>query len=140
MNKITQTIVTAGAKGADIDVFACAVAYAELLRLEGHEATPVIADSFTSSVTPSILKWGAEYKTEYEPDGSENFVLVDISDPDDIKFVSEAGTANNPKAVAIFGVKAFVASITDSVLEKFDVSFIWKKGRKWDLRIFSQIL
>lgn len=77
-----KTIVTAGAKGADIDVFACAVAYAELLRLEGHDVLPVIADSFTSSVTPSILEWGAEYKTEYEPDGSEQFVLVDISDPD----------------------------------------------------------
>jgi len=77
-----KTIVTAGAKGADIDVFACAVTYAELLNLEGHDAIPVIAGSFTSSVTPSILKWGAEYKTEYEPDGSEGFVLVDISDPD----------------------------------------------------------
>lgn len=82
MNTNSRTIVTAGAKGADIDVFACAVAYAELLRLEGHEATPIIAGSFTSSVTPSILKWGAEYKTEYKPDSSENFVLVDISDPD----------------------------------------------------------
>jgi inorganic pyrophosphatase/exopolyphosphatase len=77
-----KTIVTAGAKGADIDVFACVVAYAELLRHEGHEAIPVIAGSFTSSVTPSILKWGAEYKTECKPDGLENFVLVDISDPD----------------------------------------------------------
>ena len=77
-----KTIVTAGAKGADIDVFACAIAYAELLRLEEREAIPVIAGSFTSSVTPSILKWNAEYKTEYEPDGSEGFVLVDISDPD----------------------------------------------------------
>lgn len=77
-----KTIVTAGAKGADIDVFACAIAYAELLRLEGHEAIPVIAGSFTSSVTPSILKCDAEYKTEYESDGIESFVLVDISDPD----------------------------------------------------------
>lgn len=77
-----KTIVTAGAKGADIDVFACAIAYAELMHFEGHEAIPVIAGSFTSSVTPSILKWDAEYKTKYESDGSENFVLVDISDPD----------------------------------------------------------
>jgi inorganic pyrophosphatase/exopolyphosphatase len=77
-----KTIVTAGAKGADIDVFACAIAYAELLRLEGYEAIPAVVGSFTSSVTPSLLKWGAEYKTEYEPNGSESFVLVDISDPD----------------------------------------------------------
>lgn len=77
-----KTIVTAGAKGADIDVFACATAYAELLNLEGHDTIPVVAGSFTSTVTPSILEWGAEYKTEYEPNGTEQFVLVDISDPD----------------------------------------------------------
>jgi inorganic pyrophosphatase/exopolyphosphatase len=77
-----KTIVTAGAKGADIDVFACAIAYAELLRLEGREAIPVVMGSFTSSVTPSVLTWGAEYQTEYVSDGQERFVLVDISDPD----------------------------------------------------------
>ncbi len=85
-----KTIVTARVEGVDIDVFACVIAYVELLRLEGHEAIPVIAGSFTSSVTPSILKWDAEYKTEYEPDGSESFVLVDISDPDHFPaFVSQ---------------------------------------------------
>lgn len=76
-----KTIVTAGAKGADIDVFACAIAYAELLGLEGNESIPVICGSFTSSVTPTILNWGAVYETAYTPDGSEHFVLVDISDP-----------------------------------------------------------
>ncbi len=77
-----KTIVTAEAKGADIDVFACAVAYAELLSLEGKESIPVIPGMFTASVTPSILAWGAKYETIYSSDGSENFVLVDISDPD----------------------------------------------------------
>lgn len=77
-----KTIITAGAKGTDIDVFACVVAYAELLRLEGKEAISVVANSFTASVTPSILEWGAEYQTEYVSDGSERFVMVDISDPD----------------------------------------------------------
>ena len=84
-----NTIVTAGAKGADIDVFACAIAYAELLRLEGRDAIPLVADQFTSTVTTSILKWGAEYKTKYDPDGTESFVLVDISDPEHVPaFVS----------------------------------------------------
>ncbi len=76
-----KTIVTAGWKGADIDVFACAVAYAELLRLEGFEAVAVIPGSFTASVTPSLLELNAPYETSYTPDGSEQFVLVDISDP-----------------------------------------------------------
>lgn len=75
-------VVTAGAKGADIDVLACAIAYAELLKLEGKEAIPVVAGKFTSSVTPTVLGWGAEFQRSYEPAGAERFVMVDISDPD----------------------------------------------------------
>ena len=77
-----KIIVTAGARGADIDVFACAIAYAELLGLDGEEAIPVIVGRLTSSVTPSILSWNAEYSTSYQPDGSEQFVIVDMSDPE----------------------------------------------------------
>lgn len=79
-----KVIVTAGAKGADIDVFGCAVAYAELLRLEGKDATPVISGSFTMSVTPSILEWGAKYERAHTSSETDKFVLVDISDPDHI--------------------------------------------------------
>jgi len=79
-----RIIITAGAKGADIDVFGCAIAYAELLRLEGKEAIPVIAGSFTMSVTPSILEWGAEYEQTHIADDADAFVLVDISDPDHV--------------------------------------------------------
>lgn len=75
-------IITAGARGADIDVFACAIAYAELLNLEGYEAIPVIEGSFTSSATPSLVALNNDYKTSYSPDGSEYFVLVDVSDPE----------------------------------------------------------
>ena len=63
-------------------MFACAVAYAELLNLEGHEAIPVIEGSFTSSATPSLVALNSDYKTSYSPDGSEHFVLVDVSDPE----------------------------------------------------------
>jgi len=77
-----KTIVTAGEKNADIDVLACAIAYAELLNLEGKEAIAVVPGQFTMSVTPSILEWGAKYQSRYISDGSENFVLVDVSDPD----------------------------------------------------------
>jgi inorganic pyrophosphatase/exopolyphosphatase len=76
-----RTIVTAGGKGADIDVFACAIAYAELLRLEGVEAIAVIPGAYTASVTPSILELQVVYQKAYEADGTEKFVLVDISDP-----------------------------------------------------------
>jgi inorganic pyrophosphatase/manganese-dependent inorganic pyrophosphatase len=76
-----KTVVTAGEKGADIDVFACAIAYAELLILRGIHATPVVGGTFTASVTPSVLAWGAPFETTYTPTGSEHYVLVDISDP-----------------------------------------------------------
>ncbi len=73
-------IVTAGAEAADIDVFACAVAYAELLKLEGKNARAVIAGSFTMSVTPSILAWGAVFEKGNIVTDMDDFVLVDISD------------------------------------------------------------
>ena len=81
---MSKIIVTAGRQGADIDVLACVVAYAELLRLEGKEGLPVVAGNFTASVTPSILAWGAQYESSYTPTGTEEFVLVDISEPDHV--------------------------------------------------------
>ncbi len=79
-----RTIVTSGGRGADIDVFACAIAYAELLRFEGEDAVPVVPGAFTMSVTPSILEWGALYERTYTPDPTDRFVLVDISDPEHV--------------------------------------------------------
>lgn len=76
-----RTVVTAGEKGADIDVFACAVAYSELLKLEGIDSVAVVPGSFTASITTSVLAWGANYETKYTPVGTELYVLVDISDP-----------------------------------------------------------
>jgi len=78
-NKI---IVTAGKVGADMDVVACVIAYSELLKLEGKKSIPVIPGEFTASVTPNTLVWANNYQNNYESDGSEDFVIVDISDPD----------------------------------------------------------
>lgn len=65
---------------ADVDVLACAVAYAELLRLEGKDAVAVVSPNFTASVTPTVRTWGGEYATTYEPQ-DDDFVLVDLSVP-----------------------------------------------------------
>lgn len=81
---MSHSIVTGGAKAADIDVLACVVAYAELLTLEGKHGIPVIAGSFTMSVTPSILEWGAKHEKEHNTQADDNFVLVDISDPEHV--------------------------------------------------------
>lgn len=77
-----KVVVTAGAKGADIDVLACVVAYAELLKLEGKESVAVVAGDFTASVTPTVLEWEPKYEKTYVPEGNESYVLVDISDPE----------------------------------------------------------
>lgn len=85
-----KTIVTGGAKGADIDVFGCAVGYAELLRAEGVDAEAVVQGTFTASVTPSILALNGAYLKKYTSQADDNFVLVDISDPDHLpQFVSK---------------------------------------------------
>ena len=95
MKNKQKIVVTSGYKGADADVFACVPAYTELLRLQGFDAIPVITGDFTSSVTPSLLNSGAKYEKSYLPDGTEKFVLVDISEAEyfakfvDLERVSE---------------------------------------------------
>lgn len=79
---MTRTIVTAGDARADIDVLACATAYAELLRLEGKDALAVVSSQYTVSVTPTVLSYGGDYVTTCEPRDDDEFVMVDISEVD----------------------------------------------------------
>jgi inorganic pyrophosphatase/exopolyphosphatase len=79
---MNRFIVTAGQKGADADVLGCAVAYAEILRLEGRDAVAVILGVFTASVTKNVLAWDGIYEKTYESHDGDEFVLVDISEPD----------------------------------------------------------
>lgn len=78
---MTKHIITSGSKAADIDVFACAIVYEELLRLEGKDALAVIPGKLTSTVTPSILKLHPSYITQHVHQPGDVYVLVDISDP-----------------------------------------------------------
>ncbi|MFZ2664226.1 MAG: DHH family phosphoesterase [Patescibacteria group bacterium] len=73
----------------DIDSVACAISYAELLNLEGKEATAYIPESLNSSVTDEIKSWGLNY--EKEPNTEDiKYVLVDTTDPHTFpKFISE---------------------------------------------------
>ena len=67
----------------DIDGFACAIAYAELLRLEWNDATAVLTDPLNASVTHEIRALGAEFSTVLK--SWESYVIVDMSDPDKIQ-------------------------------------------------------
>lgn len=78
-----KTIVTCGGGTfngfIDIDGLACAVAYAELLRLERKNAVAVLTDPLNMSVTPSLRKIAVHYTATYEV--GDEYVIVDMSDP-----------------------------------------------------------
>lgn len=71
-------IVTSGQAFTDIDALACAVAYAELLTLEGKKAEVVLPGPLNHSVTDTIKKW--DFKIITEPSDKDFVsVLVDTS-------------------------------------------------------------
>lgn len=75
-----KIIVTSGETFADIDAFACAIAYAELLRLEGNDAEAVLPGTLNHSITPTIRAWGLSFSTQPSATGYSS-VLVDVSEP-----------------------------------------------------------
>ncbi|WP_338801521.1 DHH family protein [Pseudomonas sp. RSB 5.4] len=72
-------IITSGASYLDIDAYACCIAYAELLNLQGSPARAVSSAKPNSSVSPTVLSWGAAFQ-RYTPQANDEFVLVDVSD------------------------------------------------------------
>lgn len=74
-------IVTSGYRFLDIDAYGGCVAYAELLRLQGHAAQAVSTAPMNESIPGSVRAWPAELVTTYQPGPDDTFVLVDLSDP-----------------------------------------------------------
>ncbi|MFJ2281213.1 DHH family protein [Pseudomonas sp. NPDC087803] len=72
-------IITSGASYLDIDAYACCIAYAELLNLQGILARAVSSAEPNGSVSPTVLSWGAEFH-RCSPQVNDEFVLVDVSD------------------------------------------------------------
>lgn len=91
-------IVSAGKSFNDIDAFGCAIAYAELLRLEGKEAKAVFIGPLNHSVTRLALEQGGDYHTEYSPAAEDRFVYVDLSAPEHFAFPDE----NESKVAEIY--------------------------------------
>lgn len=80
----TPTILTAGSSYLDIDAYACMVAMAELMRLEGAEAIAYSAAPCNYSVTPSLVREGQvarDLPSGLRPEDA-SYVIVDVSDPD----------------------------------------------------------
>jgi len=76
-NKI---IITSGNTFFDIDTWACAVAYKELLEKTGKTAEVFLPGVANVSVSPMVKVLGWNYLTECPPETTE-FVIVDISNP-----------------------------------------------------------
>jgi inorganic pyrophosphatase/exopolyphosphatase len=74
-------IVCSGELYADIDVYAGVIAYAELLRAQGHEAMAVITPAPNGSVPSLVQQWPVELARHYVPSADDSFILVDVSDP-----------------------------------------------------------
>lgn len=72
-------IITSGASYLDIDAYACCIAYAELLNLQGIPARAVSSATANASVSKTVLDWGCAFQT-HEPSPTDEFILVDVSD------------------------------------------------------------
>lgn len=75
-------IVTSGAKYIDIDAYAGCIAYAELLQLQGEQALAVLTAPLNESISESVRLWNAPLETTYTPSESDEFVLIDVSEPE----------------------------------------------------------
>lgn len=74
-------IVTSGARYIDIDAYACCVALAELLRLQGSDAQAASGAAWNESITQSMTDLKAPFLTDYQPNNSDTYIIVDVSDP-----------------------------------------------------------
>lgn len=77
MNKIA---ITSGEAFIDIDAYACAIAYQELLHKEGKEAQAILTGPLNHSVPPPVRSWATDFLKE-APGKDFDVVIVDLSDP-----------------------------------------------------------
>ena len=75
-------IITSGLSYLDIDAYACSIAYAELLNLQGEEAVAVSTATLNESIPKIVRSWGAPLLTTHNPSNDDEFVIVDVSEPE----------------------------------------------------------
>lgn len=84
---LSPKIVTAGSVYLDIDAYACMVAMAELLQLQGEEAVAYSTAPCNYSVCSSLIEAGQverELPSKFNADNAK-YIIVDVSDPDFLK-------------------------------------------------------
>lgn len=82
--KENLTVVTAGATYLDIDAYACSIAMAELLRLQGENAIAFSDAPCNYSVCASLTEECRLHTSLPEgcASGDAKYIIVDVSDPD----------------------------------------------------------
>jgi len=89
-------VVTSGGSFTDVDALACAVAYAELARLQGKDAVAVLPRPLNHTITKMVQDQRPVF-LKVAPTDVSGYVLVDISNPTWVEpFVDHA------KVVAVF--------------------------------------
>lgn len=78
-------IVTAALKFLDIDAYACIIAYAELLRLQGKDAVAFSSATLNESITKTIRSWDVPFFTTYDIKDNDTFIVIDVSEPENIE-------------------------------------------------------
>lgn len=75
-------IITSGSKYIDIDAYAGAIAYAELLQLQGQQAKAISTAAWNESISKTVRSWQATLDTTYKPAEDDTFTLIDVSEPE----------------------------------------------------------
>lgn len=84
-------IITSGQRYIDIDAFACAYAYRELLLAEGKDAVVVFEGAINHSVTEYCRELAGSFFVSTPPTNIQEVVMVDISEPSHFaSFVSDS--------------------------------------------------
>ncbi len=83
-------IVSAGKAFNDIDAFACALAYRELLMKEGKESVVVFPGPLNHSVTNLAKAQSTDFVVDYVLQSDDRIVYVDLSDPEHFAFGKES--------------------------------------------------
>lgn len=74
-------IVTSGSAYIDIDGYAGAIAYAELLQAQGYKARAVSTAILNESICETVRSWQAPLHTGYKASKNDSYSLIDVSDP-----------------------------------------------------------
>lgn len=85
---MAETIyVTADGIYSDIDIYACSIAYAELLRLEGKNAFAVVNTKFTESITAQLASLKSDYLNQdtINWEHATSIIVLDRSDTEGLR-------------------------------------------------------